>query len=285
MSLLTVNNLSVRDLRTGTVLVHNMTFSLETDTCLGIVGESGSGKTLACTAMLGLASPWLATSGEILFDGIDLLRTHAKTLREIRGARIAMILQNPMTAFDPIITIGRQMVEALCQKTDLNKKRARTKALNALDKMKIRDPESVLYKYPHQLSGGMLQRCMIALTLSLKPDLVIADEPTTALDTINQQEVINSFIHLRKITGTTVIFISHDLGVVRHLAREVLVMRNGHQVEIGPAEQIFQAPGHAYTKYLIGTRKTLARSFIHAMAPIPNQGQKPTDSFKEVVAC
>ena len=266
MNLLSVDHLSVKDLRTGHVLVEDVGFTLEKDNCLGIVGESGSGKTLSCTAMLGLASPCLATQGQVMFDGIDLLNTPAKELRHIRGSRICMILQNPMTAFDPIYTLGTQMLEALCQKTDLPKKAARTKALEALNRMKIQEPFSVFRKYPHQLSGGMLQRCMIALTLALEPDLIIADEPTTALDAITQQEVIKSFLHLRKITGTSMIFISHDLGVIRHLAREVLVMRGGKQVEYGPAQQIFKSPRHPYTQFLIQTREMLTRSFSRAMA-------------------
>lgn len=267
MTLLTVKNLTVQDLRTGNILVQDIGFTLETDTCLGIVGESGSGKTLACTSMLGLASPWLSTSGEVWFDGANLLNAPANTLRKIRGARICMILQNPMTAFDPVYNLGLQMVEALCQKTSLGKANARAKVLEALAKMKIREPEATLKKYPHQLSGGMVQRCMIALTLALEPDLIIADEPTTALDAINKQEVIKSFLHLRRITGAAVIFISHDLGVIRRLARQVLVMRKGQQAEYGPARRIFEAPCHPYTQYLIQTQKALTQSFIRSMAP------------------
>lgn len=265
MSILRIKGLRVQDLQNQNLLVRDLGFELAANTCLGIVGESGSGKTLACTSMLGLADPGLAADGEVWFEDVNLLTAPAKTLRQIRGTRICMILQNPMTAFDPLYPMGKQMVEVLCQKTGLSGKKAKTSALESLEKMQIQDPEAALKKYPHQLSGGMLQRCMIALTLALEPDLIIADEPTTALDAINQQEVINSFIRLQKITGTAMIFISHDLGAVGQVAQEVLVMQKGCQVEYGSVKQIFEAPNHPYTKYLINTRDALTRSFRQAM--------------------
>jgi nickel transport system ATP-binding protein len=267
MTRLTVNNLGVEDRRTHTTLIQGLDFTVAANTCLGIVGESGSGKTLACKALLGLASPWLATTGEAWFDHTNLLAAPAGTLRHIRGTRIAMILQDAMTAFDPLYTLGAQMTEVLVQKTALSRKAARDALLYALSRMQIEDPANVLRKHPHQLSGGMLQRCMIALTLALEPDLIIADEPTTALDAVSQHEVINNFLRLRRITSTAVIFISHDLGAIRLLAQQVLVMHRGKRVEIGSVEEIFNAPRHPFTQYLIETRRTLTRRFNRAMVP------------------
>ncbi len=266
MSLLGVRNLTVRDVRNNEVLVKNINFDLESNTCLGIVGESGSGKSITCKSLLGLTNPWLEAKGSVNFDGVNLLTAESEILRQIRGKRICMILQDAMTAFDPLYTIGYQMIETLCENKEYNKKSAEAVTMEALDKMCIYEPAQVLKKYAHQLSGGMLQRCMIALAMALKPDIIIADEPTTALDSINQLEVVKEFQRLRQITGMAVIFISHDLGIVQKLAQQVLVMQNGEQVEYGAAQQIFQDPQNDYTRYLVDTRITLTKSFLQAMS-------------------
>jgi len=265
MSLLEVRNLHVYDVRSAEILVKDIYFTIEANTCLGIVGESGGGKSVTCKAILGLANPWLETRGQVLFDGINLLAAEQEELRQIRGKRICMILQDAMTAFDPLYTIGYQMIETLCEHRQHTKKNAEIIAMEILQKMYIREPNLVLKKYAHQLSGGMLQRCMIALAMALKPDILIADEPTTALDAINQQEVIEEFQRLRQMTGMAVIFISHDLGVVQQLAEQILVMKDGEQVEYGSMKQVLQNPQHAYTRYLLDTRKTLTKSFRDAM--------------------
>lgn len=265
MSLLEVKNLSVEDIKTNEVIVSDVSFKLNPNTCLGIVGESGSGKSMTARAILGLTNPWLKVTGSAEFDSIDLLRAKGDTIRKIRGSRICMILQDAMSAFDPLCTIGYQMFETLCENKNISKKEAEKLSIEALEKMCINDPEQVIKKYPHQLSGGMLQRCMIALAVTMKPDIIIADEPTTALDSINQREVVEEFKRLREITGTAIIFISHDLGVVQHLAQDILVMKDGKCVEYGNANKIFRNPEQEYTKYLIDTRLELTDSFRKSM--------------------
>lgn len=265
MSLLEVKNLSVEDVKTNEEIVSNVSFEVKPNTCLGIVGESGSGKSITVKAILGLTNPWLKVSGSVEFDNIDLLKAKGDTIRKIRGNHICMILQDVMSAFDPLYTIGYQMIETLCENTNVSKKEAERLSVDALEKMCINEPKQVIKKYPHQLSGGMLQRCMIALAMSMKPDIIIADEPTTALDSINQREVIEEFKRLRKITGTAMIFISHDLGVIQYLAQDILVMKNGKCVEYGNANKVFRNPKHEYTKYLIDTRLELTESFRKSM--------------------
>lgn len=265
MSLLEVKNLSVENVKTNEEIVSNVSFEVKPNTCLGIVGESGSGKSITVKAILGLTNPWLKVSGSVEFDNIDLLKAKGDTIRKIRGNHICMILQDVMSAFDPLYTIGYQMIETLCENTNVSKKEAERLSVDALEKMCINEPKQVIKKYPHQLSGGMLQRCMIALAMSMKPDIIIADEPTTALDSINQREVIEEFKRLRKITGTAMIFISHDLGVIQYLAQDILVMKNGKCVEYGNANKVFRNPKHEYTKYLIDTRLELTESFRKSM--------------------
>ena len=157
------------------------------------------------------------------------------------------------------------MIETLVENKNMSKQEAKQKAIKALDKVLINEPEEVIKKYPHQLSGGMLQRCMIAIAITMEPDIIIADEPTTALDCINQKEVIQQFKTLREFTGTSLIFISHDLGIVQHLAQDILVMKDGIQVEYENASQIFKNPKDKYTKYLIDTRLQLTEPFIKSM--------------------
>lgn len=265
MGLLEVTNLTIIDTRQNAVLLKNVNFTLEGNHCLGIVGESGSGKSITAKAILGLLPSWLKVTGAIHFDGQDLLQMKRKELRKIRGKRICMVLQDAMSAFDPLYTIGSQMIETLCENLEISKKEAERIAIAELEKMRMKEPELVMKKYPHQLSGGMLQRCMIAIAMSVKPDLIIADEPTTALDSINQNEVIQEFERLRSELDTAVIFISHDLGVVQRLAQTVLVMKEGQQVEYGKVEDVFLRPKHEYTRFLIQTRVQLTKSFSAAM--------------------
>ena len=177
-----------------------------------------------------------------------------------------MILQDAMSAFDPLYTIGYQMIETLVENKSITKKEAKQESIKALNKVMINEPEEVIKKYPHQLSGGILQRCMIAIAMAIEPDIIIADEPTTALDSINQKEIVEQFKSLRKFIGTSLIFISHDLGIVKHLAQDLLVMKDGTQVEYGNASQIFKKPKHKYTQYLIDTRLELNNSFIKYMS-------------------
>ena len=258
--------LDVRDLRVvqrvdGQPLVHGVSFALAAGACLGIVGESGSGKTLTCRSIMGLLPPTLAGEGRAVFSGIDLVHAPAEQLRQIRGSKIAMVLQQPMTAFDPLYTMGAQFRETLAAHGAYSAPQADALAVAMFGRVRLDAPHEILRSYPHELSGGMLQRCMIALALALEPQLIIADEPTTALDAETQFEVVLRFQELRAQCNTAMIFVSHDLGVVQRLADTVLVMKDGRSVEYGPAETVFNAPQHEYTQYLIRTRLALTRGF------------------------
>ena len=263
--ILELKNVVVNDPRSNEVIVHGSSFIVRKNTCLSIVGESGSGKSMTTKAILGLTNPWLKISGTAKYKGKNLIGLKQSELRKIRGKNICMIPQDAMTSFDPLYTIGYQMIETFVENLGISKEESKKLAIESLDKMLINNPEEVIKKYPHQLSGGMLQRCMIAIAIAMKPDIIIADEPTTALDSINQREVVEEFKRLRDVTGTSLIFISHDLGVVQSLADDILVMKNGECVEYGTAKKIFEKPHHEYTKYLIDTRVSLTESFIKAM--------------------
>lgn len=243
----------------GRPIVNDVSFALHRGHCLGIVGESGSGKTLICRALLGLLPPALHAEGVIRFAGTDMLRTSAEEARRLRGTGMGCILQQPMTAFDPLYTLGDQFTETLREKLQLTAADADAQARTSLSQVKL--PETVMQSYPHQLSGGMLQRCMIALTLAMRSRLVVADEPTTALDAANQYEVLQRFRRLRDDLHMTLIFVSHDLGAVQMLADSLLVMCRGRCVEAGDAETVFNAPQHPYTQYLVSTRLALTRGF------------------------
>ena len=263
--ILELENVVVKDPRSNEVIVHGSSFVVSKNKCLSIVGESGSGKSMTTKAILGLTNPWLKISGSAKYKGKNLIGLKQSELRKIRGKNICMIPQDAMTSFDPLYTIGYQMIETFVENLGISKEESKKLAIESLDKMLINNPEEVIKKYPHQLSGGMLQRCMIAIAIAMKPDIIIADEPTTALDSINQREVVEEFKRLRDVTGTSLIFISHDLGVVQSLADDILVMKNGECVEYGTAKKIFENPQHDYTKYLIDTRVSLTESFIKAM--------------------
>ena len=263
--ILELENVVVKDPRSNEVIVHGSSFVVSKNKCLSIVGESGSGKSMTTKAILGLTNPWLKISGSAKYKGKNLIGLKQSELRKIRGKNICMIPQDAMTSFDPLYTIGYQMIETFVENLGISKEESKKLAIESLDKMLINNPEEVIKKYPHQLSGGMLQRCMIAIAIAMKPDIIIADEPTTALDSINQREVVEEFKRLRDVIGTSLIFISHDLGVVQSLADDILVMKNGECVEYGTAKKIFENPQHEYTKYLIDTRVSLTESFIKAM--------------------
>ncbi|OAK68518.1 ABC transporter ATP-binding protein [Lederbergia galactosidilytica] len=268
MALLTVQDLTIRT-QEQKLLVEKLSFIVAANSCLGIVGESGSGKSLSAKAIMGLLHPNLCVSGAVNFQGKELLQLPEEEMRKLRGRRICLILQDAMSAFVPLYTIGQQMTETLCEKLAVSKKEAIQISLQELDKMNIREPTQVVKKYPHQLSGGMLQRIMIALTIAVKPDLIIADEPTTALDPLNQSEVIKELQRLRKELKVAILFISHDLDIIRRIAEKVVVMRQGKQVEFGNVDAIFSTPKHEYTKYLVETREKITQSFRKALGRDP----------------
>ncbi len=254
-TLVNVRNLSV-DFRAGTAVSHavkGVSFTIERGETVALVGESGSGKTVSALSILRLLNYPAAShpQGEIYFAGKDLLRASEEEMREIRGRRISIIFQEPMTSLNPLHTIERQVGEILRVHRGLGETEARTRTLELLRKVGIRDPEKRLSAYPHELSGGQRQRVMIALALANEPDLLIADEPTTALDVTIQAQILALLKKLQAELGMAMLLITHDLGIVRKMAERVYVMRNGEVVETGPAERVFTTPQHAYTKHLV----------------------------------
>lgn len=255
MSLLQVSNLSTYfHTRDGIIkAVDGVSFSVDRGETLAIVGESGSGKSVCCYSMLGLVPmpPGRIESGTAMFEDVDLLTMPKKDLRAIRGDRIAMVFQDPMTCLNPYMTVGEQLIEPLIYHRDMSRSDARARAIELLEEVGIREPESGYKAWPHEFSGGMRQRVMIAMTLISEPSLLIADEPTTALDVTIQKQILELIIDLQKRRNIGVIFISHDLSVVRDLADNVVVMEAGKVVEEGEPKALFNAPEHPYTQKLI----------------------------------
>jgi peptide/nickel transport system ATP-binding protein len=256
-----VSLLEVRDLKTqfrtddGIVkAVDGVSFSVEKGRTLGIVGESGCGKSVTCLTIMGL-NPKATTisSGEVLFNGEEILHAPASKLRDIRGNQIAMIFQDPMTSLNPVYTIGKQLEEAILLHRDVTKKEARARSLELLKAVGIPRPERRVDDYPHQFSGGMRQRVMIAMALVNDPDLLIADEPTTALDVTTQAQILDLMTRLQQDFGSAIMMITHDLGVVAETADDVVVMYAAQIVEQGSAETIFKRPHHPYTWGLLGS--------------------------------
>jgi len=233
--------------------VENVSFEIYPGEILCLVGESGCGKSVTGLSILKLIPipPGQIVRGEILFNGRDLLKLTEKEMERVRGNEISMIFQEPMTSLNPVFTIGDQIMEAIQLHQRLNKKEARKKAIDMLDRVKIPFPEKRIDSYPHQLSGGMRQRAMIAMALSCQPKLLIADEPTTALDVTIQAEVLRLLREIQREMGMSVMLITHDLGVVSEVGDRVAVMYAGRLVEYGPVETIFHEMRHPYTKGLL----------------------------------
>lgn len=255
MSLLTVNDLRCYfHTREGLVrAVDGVSFSLERGETIGIVGESGSGKSVSCYSIMGLIPmpPGRIESGSAIFDGTDLLSCGEKQMRQIRGKRIAMIFQDPMTSLNPFLRIRQQLIEPLLLHTDTNKADALKLAVQALGDVGIPDPESRIQRYPHEFSGGMRQRVMIAMALIAKPEILIADEPTTALDVTIQAEILELIKARQKDLGMSVIFITHDLAVISQVCDTINVMYAGRIVERASNQKLFNNPLHAYTRALL----------------------------------
>jgi len=235
-------------------VVQHVDFQIPTGTTLGIVGESGSGKTMLCYAILQLFRESRHYGGDILLEGRSLMEMDEQQLRGLRGNDVACILQNPMAMFNPIITIGEHMIETVQAHRSLSKKQALHIATEQLAFFQLTDSR-LLKKYPHELSGGMLQRVMIAMAMSLRPKLLLADEPTTALDTMTQLKVLEELSHCQQQYQTTMLIVSHDLGVIARMADQIVVMRRGKIMEYGPAERILQNPVHSYTKALVAAKR------------------------------
>jgi peptide/nickel transport system ATP-binding protein len=270
--------LDVRDLRTyfqtddGIVkAVDGVDFSVEPGQTLGIVGESGSGKSVTCLTIMGLNEKRnTESSGQVLFDGEDLLTVGQGRLRALRGSEIAMIFQDPMTSLNPVHSIGRQLVEAVLLHQDASKKEARSRALEALSEVGIPRANRRINDYPHQFSGGMRQRVMIAMAMINDPKLLIADEPTTALDVTTQAQILALMQKLQEDHGTAIILITHDLGVVAETADEVVVMYAAKVIEHAKVEGIFNKPQHPYTWGLLGSLPRLDVD-VERLEQIPGQ--------------
>ena len=262
-AILKVKNLNVtlQHRRVSKKLVEDVSFEVRPGECLGILGESGSGKSMTVKSVLGLLDKNFQVSGSAIFDGQDLLKETKEELRRLRGSRITMVLQNPMTCFDPLYRIGNQMAETFATHTSWNVQEIRSRCLEILDQMRIRNGEEVLEKYPHQLSGGMLQRIMIGIAMALQPELLIADEPTTAIDAITQYEILEEFIRIKKQKNTAMLFITHDLGAISKVADRILVMNSGHVVDSGSFDHILKHADDPYTRMLVEKRSAVMHRY------------------------
>jgi len=269
--------LSVRDLRVrfstedGIVkAVDGLSFDVERGKTLGIVGESGSGKSVTNLTVLGLHNPKSSTvEGEILLEGQDLVTASEKEMEKLRGNKVAMIFQDPLTALSPYYTVGRQIAEPYMKHTGASKKEARQRAIEMLTKVGIPQPKTRVDDYPHQFSGGMRQRAMIAMALVCDPDLLIADEPTTALDVTVQAQILDLLKDLQQEFGSAIIFITHDLGVISDMADDLLVMYSGRAVERGTVREVLRRPQHPYTWGLLSSMPRLGGDTSQALNPIP----------------
>ena len=271
-AILTVRDLSVhfRQGKRLVQLVDRVSFSVARGECLGILGESGSGKSMTCKALLGLLDDNFQVTGSSRFEGRPLLSQTAEQLAPPAGGKISMVLQNPMSCFDPLYRIGEQMAETLQEHTALNGRALQKRMEAILRLMRIHDPADVLRKYPHQLSGGMLQRVMIGLAICMQPSLIIADEPTTAIDSISQYAIMQEFLRIKRRGEVSMIFISHDLGVLSLIADKVIVMHDGKAVESGTAQEIFDNATDTYTRHLIKQHRAVMHRFLDALhAPVP----------------
>ncbi|MCI2239568.1 ABC transporter ATP-binding protein [Paenibacillus sp. TRM 82003] len=251
--------LRVRDLtvsfpvgRRDVPVVQGLDLELGKGRTLGIVGESGSGKSMTSLAVMGLLPPRAAVTGSIVFDGTELVGAGERRLRSIRGDRIAMVFQDPLSCLNPYYTVGTQIAEAYrSHRTGVSRRQARKVAVEAMERVHIRHAARRVDEYPHQFSGGMRQRVMIAMALCTDPELIIADEPTTALDVTVQAQILDLLEEVRQESGAALVLITHDLAVVSRVAEEIVVMRSGVVVERGTAREVFSDPRHEYTRALL----------------------------------
>lgn len=261
--ILKVENLRVFLGRRGrqTELVKDVSFSINKGECLGILGESGSGKSMCVKAAMGLLDRSFKVSGSASFQGEELLKKSGEELRKIRGDKIGLVLQNPMTCFDPLYRIGQQICETFLAHRKWSKQEMESRCIDLLEKMRIENPTEVLRKYPHQLSGGMLQRIMIGIATSMEPALLVADEPTTAIDAITQFEILNELVRIKKESQTAMIFISHDLNAISKVADSILVLNQGRVADRGDFQYILHHATDSYTKLLVEKRTDVMRRY------------------------
>lgn len=263
--------------------LNGVSFSMEEGEVLGIVGESGSGKSVTAYSIMGLtAYPGKLVGGTVRFNGHEIEKMTEKEFRKIRGNEVSIIFQDPMTSLNPVYTIGNQIVEVILLHTNKTKKEAYERARELLELVGINEPTKRLKQYPHELSGGMRQRVMIAIALACEPKLLIADEPTTALDVTIQAQILELMQELRKKLGMSIIMITHDLGVVASMCEKIAVMYAGHIVEYGTADEIFYNPSHEYTKGLIKSIPKLNTEKIERLVPIEGQ---PIDLLNPPAGC
>jgi len=275
MSLLSIKNLSVETAYDSRTLVNSISLDIEKGEAIGVVGESGSGKTLSALSILGLLPRGVQiSSGSIVYNGNDLVTSNAETLRSIRGREISMIYQDPMTALNPVMKLGDQLREVIdshqSKSPDINQM-----IFDAFKEVGIPDPDRAFHSYPHEFSGGMRQRVMIAMALILSPELLIADEPTTALDVTIQQQILALVLEERRKRNMSMLWITHDLGVVANLVDKVVVMYAGRIVEIGSVERIFKEPQHPYTAGLLASLPKASDKNRTRLASIPGVPPKP----------
>lgn len=263
--------------------LNGVSFSMEEGEVLGIVGESGSGKSVTAYSVMGItAYPGKLIGGTINFNGHQIDKMSEKEMRKIRGNEVSIIFQDPMTSLNPVYTIGNQITEVICLHTGKSKKEAHDRAKELLELVGINEPTKRLKQYPHELSGGMRQRVMIAIALACEPKLLIADEPTTALDVTIQAQILELMQELRKKLGMSIIMITHDLGVVASMCERIAVMYAGHIVEYGTADEIFYEPKHEYTKGLIRSIPKLNVQETERLIPIEGQ---PVDLLNPPAGC
>ena len=263
--------------------VNGVSYSVEAGRTLGIVGESGSGKSVTAYSIMGLtAYPGKLIGGTIYFNGHQIEKMSEKEMRKIRGNEVSIIFQDPMTSLNPVYTIGNQITEVIRLHTGKSKKEAYDRAKELLELVGINEPTKRLKQYPHELSGGMRQRVMIAIALACEPKLLIADEPTTALDVTIQAQILELMQELRQKLGMSIIMITHDLGVVDSMCERIAVMYDGHIVEYGTADEIFYEPKHEYTKGLINSIPKLSAQEIERLVPIEGQ---PVDLLNPPAGC
>jgi peptide/nickel transport system ATP-binding protein len=255
----------------GKPVVRELSLAIEPGQVLGLVGESGSGKSVTSLAILGLLESAAEVRGSIRFDGEELLTLQPEAMRRYRGRRIAMIFQEPMTALNPVMPVGRQIAEAIeTHQPTLTRREVRNAVIANLEAVALPEPEKRYADYPHQFSGGQRQRILIAMALANRPQLLIADEPTTALDVTVQAQVLRLLRELQQQFGLAMLFISHDLAVVAEVADRVAVMRHGWLLEQGSREQIFHTPRHPYTRSLLGAVPTLTTDRMQPLSTLPS---------------
>ena len=263
--------------------LNNVSFSMKQGEVLGIVGESGSGKSVTAYSLMGLtAYPGKLIGGELRFNGHEVEKMTEKDFRKMRGEEISIIFQDHMTSLNPVYTIGNQIVEMVRLHTNKDKKEAYARAKELLELVGINEPERRLKQYPHELSGGMRQRVMIAIALACEPKLLIADEPTTALDVTIQAQILELMMELRKKLGMSIIMITHDLGVVASMCEKIAVMYAGKIVEYGTTDEIFYEPKHEYTKGLINSIPKLNQKEKERLVPIEGS---PVDLLNPPAGC